>query len=185
MSAKKTRITLTHGSEAQQTVQDLLLAPSSKPRTSAQKVARYFEGSALGNRSCKYDVEVNSGDEVQATGTITLSSFAAEDTVTIGTQTFTSKASPSGANEFLSTGGDTVVAAALVVKINAHTSLTRVVSATSSLGVVTLTCATPGLVGNQIGIAISAHGSVSGGGKLGSGANATTYSSSRTYHLGV
>ena len=185
MANKQSVITITHVGEAQQTVNDLLRKASSKARTESVAVSRYFDALAGGNRKASYTVSVNSGDAVAATGTITMSAFTAGDTITIGTQVFTGSGAPSGANQFLSTGGDTAVAAAAVVKINAHTSLTGVVSATASSGVITVTCAIAGLVGNQIGIAISAHGSVSGSGKLTSGANATTTNGPTTYHNGA
>jgi phage tail sheath gpL-like len=185
MAAKQTVITITHGSEALQTVKDLLLKPSSKPRMAMVFLSRFFDALSLGNRSAKVVTQVNSGDAVAATGTVTLSSFVADDTVTIGTQVFTAKVSPSGANQFALGASDTTAAAALAAKINAHTSLTSVVTATSALGVVTLTAAVAGLIGNQIGIAVSAHGSVSGSGKLTSGANPTTTSSASTFHCGV
>lgn len=109
--------------------------------------------------------------QTAATGTITLSSFAAADTVTINGTVLTASATPSGAAQFLSTGGDTVVAAALATCINANTTLDGQVYATSAGAVVTLTCVHFGLLGNLCTIAISAHGSVSGGGKLSGGSD--------------
>ena len=184
MANKQTTIVLTHVGESQQTVRDLLQKASSKARTESVAVARFFEGLSLGMRRASYTVKVDSGDAVAATGTITMSSFTAADTITVGTQVFTGSASPSGANQFLSTGGDTAVAAAAAVKINAHTSLTGVVSALAASGVITLTAAVAGLIGNQIPIAISAHGSVSAA-KLTAGANATTTNGPTTYHNGA
>lgn len=101
---------------------------------------------------------------VQATGTVTFSSIAAADTVTINGVTFTASASPSGANQFLVTGGDTLAAAALAAKINsatAPTGIINVVTATSNAAIITLTAVQPGLTGNAVTLAISAHGSVS------------------------
>lgn len=126
---------------------------------------------------------IDKGDGVAASGTITLSSFVATDTITVGTQTFTSAASPSGANQFLSTGGDTTVAAAAAAAIAAHTSLTNVVTASAATGVITVTSLVKGLIGNQIGIAISAHGSVSAA-KLAGGLEPTG-SSSASYSFGI
>lgn len=183
MAAKQVTIKITSLKEAQQTLVDRTLKAASKPRTECVALSNYFDAMGAGNRDGSFTVEVSSGDEVAATGTVTFSSFAAADTFTIGTQTFTASASPSGANQFLVTGGDTVAAAAAVVAINAHASLKRVVTATSALGVITLTCFVSSLVGNQIGLAISAHGSVSAS-KMSGGLNATTYSAKNTYHTG-
>lgn len=181
--AQQTIITLSHDTEAHQTVKDLLLKNSSKPRTEAVALSKFFDAASIGNRTCSFTVEVDSGDAVAASGTITFSSFVADDTVTVGTQTFTAKSSPSGDNQFDVDGGDTAAAAALAAKINAHPSLSRVVTASAASGVITVTSYVKGLIGNQIGIAISAHGSVSGA-KLTSGTNATTLSGASTYHCG-
>lgn len=184
MANKQTILTITHGNEALQTAKDLLLKPSSKPRGAMVAMSRFFDALSIGNRQGKVTAQVNSGDAVAATGTVTFASIAAADTVTVGTQTFTASASPSGANQFLVTGGDTTAAAALVAAINAHASLKSVVTATSAGAVITVTAAVSGLIGNQIGIAISAHGSVSAA-KLASGANPTTVSGTSTYRVGV
>lgn len=120
---------------------------------------------------------------VAATGTVTFSSFAAADTVTINGAVFTASASPSGANQFLVTGGDTLAAAALTAKINSATAPANVlgcVTATSSGAVITLTCVVPGLIGNTQTLAISAHGSVSAA-RMASGTEGTT----ATYHHGL
>lgn len=182
--AIQTVITVTHGGESLQTAKDLLLKPSSKPRQAMVWLERFFGAVSLGNRSAKIVAQVNTGDAVAATGTVTLASLVAADTITVGTQVFTSSASPSGNNQFLSTGGDTAVAAAATAKINAHPSLVGVVSATSAAAVITLTAAQTGLIGNQIGIAISAHGSVSAA-KLTGGTNPTTTSAASTFRCGV
>lgn len=127
---------------------------------------------------------IDAGDGVAATGTVTFSSLANNDTVTVGTQTFTAKTSgASGANQFNLGANDTDAGANFATAVNAHTSLTGVVTASAAAGVTTLTTAIVGLIGNQIGIAISAHGSVSGA-KLTTGA-APTSSVSTSHRIGV
>lgn len=185
MANKQTVITLTHGLESQQTIVNKLLHSASKVREELTSLRNFFHAAAGGDRSVKAVVQVNSGDAVAASGTITLSSFAAADTLTVGPEVFTSSASPSGNNQFLSTGGDTVVAAAAAAKIAAHPNLLQYISAVSALAVITLTSKVVGRIGNNLPIAISAHGSVSGSGKLTSGADATLYSSQNTYRSGV
>jgi phage tail sheath gpL-like len=109
-----------------------------------------------------------------ATGTITFSSFAAADTITINGTVMTGRAAPTLATEFKIGATDTLTAAAAAAAINANTTLDGQVFATSSGAVLTLTCVVAGLLGNLCTIAISAHGSVSGGGKLASGADGTS-----------
>lgn len=185
MANKQTLVTITHGSEAFQTAKDLLLKPSSKPRQAMVWFSRFFDAVSIGNRSAKVTAQVTTGDQVAATGTITFSAFAAADTFTIGTQTFTCEASgASGNNQFNVGGTDTLSAAAAVTVINAHPSLSGVVTATSSGAVITVTAAVSGLIGNQIGLAISAHGSVSAS-KMAGGANPTTSSAISTFRAGV
>jgi phage tail sheath gpL-like len=98
---------------------------------------------------------------VTASGTVTLSSIVQNDTVTIGKTVFTGKDAPSTSVQFLTGTTDTASAASLAAKINANAQTSKIVSATSALGVVTLTSLIPGLIGNEIALAISAHGSVS------------------------
>lgn len=108
---------------------------------------------------------------VKATGTVTLSAFANADTFTINGVVFTGKTAAPGANEFLLGADDTSAAAAAVIVINANTTLDGMVIATSALGVITLTALVPGELGNAVTLAISAHGSVSGSGRMTGGTN--------------
>lgn len=127
-----------------------------------RNIAQWFVGVGMGARSASIKV-YNSG--VQASGTVTFSSIAAADTVTVNGVVFTASASPSGAQQFLVTGGDTLAAAALTVKLNAATApnkVVNVISATSASAIITITCTESGQIGNLCTLAISAHGSVSG-----------------------
>lgn len=161
-------VTTTGGNPAFAAQADVL-----SPKESLVRVAQYMDKLALGCNNSGASVNIQTGG-TQATGTITLSSFAAADTLTVGTQVFTASASPSGNNQFLSTGGDTTVAAAATAKINAHPSLVNVVTATSASGVITVTAASAGLTGNTVQLAISAHGTVSAA-HLAGGVNATSH----------
>lgn len=181
----QTTITLTHGNEQIQTIKDKLLKDPTVSRIQFVALRNFFHALVGVDRAAKAVVQVNSGDAVAASGTITLASLVAADTITVGPEVFTSSATPSGNNQFLSTGGDTVVAAAAAAKIAAHPNLIRYLTATSASAVITVTSLISGRIGNNIPIAISAHGSVSGSGKLTSGADAVTYSSQNTYHAGV
>jgi phage tail sheath gpL-like len=162
--------------DAQVTVDSHLRQRSGDRPYTLMQIAKYLERLAAGGSS------VNSGTlitgAVKASGTVTLSSIVADDTVTINGRIYTGKDVPSGAQQFLTGSTDTASATSLAAKINADTSplIAGVVTATSALGVVTVTCTVPGLVGNSVTIAISAHGSVSGSGKLASGAEASNTS---------
>lgn len=127
-----------------------------------RNIGTWFQSVGMGTRSASIKV-YNTG--VQASGTVTFSSIAAADTVTVNGVVFTASASPSGNNQFLVTGGDTLAAAALAVKLNATNApnkVLNVISATSALAVITVTCTESGQIGNLCTLAISAHGSVSG-----------------------
>lgn len=184
MANIQTTITITHGKEVIQTVKDKLLKPASKPKEEAHSLRNFFNALSGSDRDAKLAVQVNSGDAVAASGTITFSSIANNDTVTVGTVTFTAKTSgASGATQFNIGGSDTNAGTNFAAAVNAHSTLSPYVSASAASGVTTITSLISGDVGNNIPIAISAHGSVSAA-TLASGANATTYSTQNTYKLG-
>lgn len=112
-------------------------------------------------------------NSVKATGTITLSSHVATDTVTVNGITFTCVASGATGNQYNVGGDDTATAVALAAVLNANTTLDGMIVATSALGVVTLTALVPGELGNAVTLAISAHGSVSAA-RMASGTNGDT-----------
>lgn len=87
---------------------------------------------------------------LQASGTGTFTGAAtANQTMTICGVTFTAKASPDeSANEYLVSATVALEAASLARAINASSSLTGLVTATSSLGVVTITAVQPGIASN-------------------------------------
>lgn len=130
-------------------------------------LAAYFEAIAGGAHSGRITLATSA---VQATGTVTFSSVVATDTVTIGATVFTGSDTSSGTAQFRTGGTDTTAAASLAAVINLNATTSALVTATSSAAVVTITAQVPGLIGNFFPIAISAHGSVSGSGKLTSGA---------------
>lgn len=137
------------------------------------KLADLFQSFSLGAWTSN-TVLVNNA--VAATGTITLSSMVATDTVTIAGTVFTCVASGATGNQFNVGGNDTATAVNLAAAINATATqkVLKSVSASAASGVVTLTCLVPGQIGNCIQMAISAHGSVSGSGFLTSGTEGNT-----------
>ena len=88
----------------------------------------------------------------QASGTGTFTGAAtANQTMTIAGVTFTAKASPNeAANEYLVSATVALEAASLARAINASTTASPLVYASSALGVVTITAVQPGVTGNFI-----------------------------------
>lgn len=147
-------------------------ALAGQERNSIKKLMNVMHGLLSGALIGKIVATPSTTDAVAATGTITLASVLAADTVTIGKTTLTASATPSGENQFSQAGSDTADAASLVTIINAHSTLGNIVKATSSGAVVTITSIVPGVIGNQI-VLSSSNGTrlaVSGSGYLASGA---------------
>lgn len=121
----------------------------------------YFSGGTTGSKSLK--IQVQNG-AVAASGTITFSSIANNDTITVNGTVFTAKTSGATGNQFNIGASDTTAAANAVVAINASATavVSNVVLATSAAAVITITSLVPGPIGNLGTLAISAHGSVSG-----------------------
>jgi phage tail sheath gpL-like len=144
-------------------------------------LSQFFRNIAGGIDSAAITVNTGSADPVAATATIPLASCTT-DTVTIGTVTLTGSAAPANQNEFDTSGGsDTADAAALASCINAHTTLSTFLTASSALGVVTITAKVPGVIGNQIALAetgttITLSGAFMAGGTGGATGTATAYS---------
>lgn len=133
-------------------------------------------------RKADIDVQTGSANPVAASNTLTLASVAADDTVTIGNVTLTAKASPSTEDEFDQSGTDAEDATDLAAKINAHSVLSQVVSASAASDVVTVTSRIKGVIGNQIAlsqsggtISIGGDGTALEGGTGGATEAATTY----------
>jgi phage tail sheath gpL-like len=96
-------------------------------------------------------VQGSSSDPVAASGTLTLTSAVATDAVTIGAVTLTASSNPANEDQWEIDGAsDTLDAASLAACINAHSVLSKVVSATSATNVVTISALQKGVVGNQI-----------------------------------
>ena len=122
----------------------------SSPKETIIALRNYCDALAGGYAAASIDLHTAPASPVAAATTVTLADVAADDTLVIGGVTLTAKASPSGEAQFSQAGSDTVDAASLVSIINAHSTLARVVIATSALGVVTLTCKVKGVIGNFI-----------------------------------
>lgn len=148
-------------------------------------LAQYFRNAASGHEGAEIDVQYNATDPVAASGTLTLVSAVATDAITIGTTTFTFTSSPTLSTDVEVDGAtDTLDAAALAAAINAHTTVNKIVLASSALGVVTITAIQKGVVGNFIPLT-SADVTItaSGAGFLADGTGGAT-NTAVTYNLG-
>ena len=132
---------------------ELLKTDSGLAREALINASILMQSLASGSQSGVVDIQTSSTDPVAASGTITLTyaNLDATDTVTIGGQVITCRASGAVAGtEFNKETDATVSAANLAVAVNANTTLSKHITATSALGVVTLTAKMKGSIGNLI-----------------------------------
>lgn len=119
----------------------------------ANSFVDYVSALTGGNQMADLSFKVGA---VQATATITSTGTAANNqTMTLANQTITAKTSGAVAadGEFNISGTVATQAASIAAAINAMPELSGIVTATSLLGVVTVTAVVPGLVGNGLQIA--------------------------------
>ena len=153
--------------------------------TNLNRIQNLIKAMEVGSQLGSVSIYGSSADPVAASGTITLASLANGNTVTIGKTVFTASSTPTSntatAVDFESDGADdTADAAALAAAINANAlGAALIVSATSVLGVVTVTALVPGVLGNQIalaksGVPITVSGTYLANGAGGPGGSAET-----------
>lgn len=108
-----------------------------------EKVIDYLRGLMAGTEAASVDMLVGVGSGTAASGTLTISANTAQS-VTINGKTLTG-----GTDYVIATLSVTQIAANIVAAIAASTdSRLKAVSATSALGVVTVTAREPGAIGN-------------------------------------
>lgn len=113
-----------------------------------QSYSNYFVGINGGEFRALIDVAVGG---VQATATMTSTGAAtATEIFTIANVVFTARASGAVGNEFDVSATVATQAANIAAAINASADLVGIVTATSNLGIVTITSVYPGLAGNGI-----------------------------------
>jgi phage tail sheath gpL-like len=126
--------------------------------------------SGANNPSATVDVAYSSTNPVAASGTVTcvLANTDADDTITIGGEVLTAKASgANGTTQFNAATDNATMATNLKNCINANTVLSKLVVASVASNVVTITCLQKGLIGNLITLISSdADGLVVSGGAL-------------------
>lgn len=167
--------------ETQSYLQQTVKEESGRPKEEVLALSQYFKELAIGTKSASVDVATGSANPVAASGTFTLASVPADDTVIIGGVTLTAKASPANENQWSQAGTNAQDAASLAAVINAHSVLSLSVVATSSQAVVTVTSKVKGTIGNHIPIAetgtsITASGAFLTGGTGGGNDSVVTYS---------
>lgn len=109
-----------------------------------------------------------------ASGTLTCDQSATvndTDVATIGGVALAVKASPSTTAQFAKGAGNTAMAKNLAACINGNATLAKIVRATSSGAVVTITALVPGPVGNYITLAETGNGMTKSGTALENGAS--------------
>lgn len=126
--------------------------PNADTNASLQRLARYIDG--LGDGAFYFNTVTEDVGAIQATGTLTVSSTGptAGQMGTVVNQNLT--AETSGANpalgQFNINASPTIVAAGIALAINSTPAMSSVVTATSALGVVTITAKHAGNTGNGL-----------------------------------
>lgn len=127
-----------------------------------RNLGKFFESVGIGARGFNGYV-VQGG--AQATGTVTFSSLANNNTITVNGVVFTAKTSgATGNNQFNLGANDTAAAVNFAAALNssgAPAKIIGVVSASPAAAVTTITFIEAGAIGNLGTLAISANGSVS------------------------
>lgn len=119
-------------------------------QAAVQSYENYLAGINGGIYRADIDIAVGA---VQATATLTSTGIAtATETVTIGNVVFTARASGATGNEFNVSATVATQAANIAEAINASADMTGIATATSLLGVTTITSVVPGLAGNGLQI---------------------------------
>lgn len=146
------------------------------------RLADFMVAVAAGLKHANIDVYSSTSAPVAASGTLTLTSAIATDAVSIGSVTLTASSTPANENQWEIDGAtDADDAAALAACINAHSVLSKVVSAAAASNVVTITALQKGVIGNHIRLSsadatIVASGAVLAGGTGGVEGTAQNYS---------
>jgi hypothetical protein len=142
--AKNTNLTI-----ASTNANDLSFSSGDGAQNNVRKVIEHLEGALNGSRTVRTITIRDTA--VAGTGTITLASATAGQAVRISGLTYVAvSGTPVVANREFKVGvSDTADAVSLVAAINGNATTSKLCTATSALGVVTLT-ANPGVAGNAI-----------------------------------
>lgn len=159
--------------------------PTANIKEQARALQELFRRLAAGLSSGSADVQTGSADPVAASGTFTLESVVATDAITIGPVTFTFTSTPTQNTDVEVDGADDDAdATALAAAINAHPTVSQVVTATVEDNVVTVTAKVKGVVGNFINISSADATITASGTNLENGAGGAA-EEAVNYHLGI
>lgn len=138
--------------------------PVSAEHADVQAIAQFFEQMGSGTLTQPSVIVSIEDNAVPASGTFTFASIVATNTMTINGVVFTCVASGATGNQFNVGASDTAAAANAAAAINASvtTLIAGYVTATSALGVVTVTSVSRGKAGNQVTIVGGSNVTASG-----------------------
>lgn len=158
--------------KTQTTLSDRYRLASSRPVTSMVGLSSYFHAVGGGLESASVSVQTGAADAVRSSGTATVAyaTLLAADTVTIAGNVLTCTTGAPSTAQFKKEVDGTTTAVNLAAAINAHATLSQMVSATSSAAVVTISSNAAGLIGNLIASVASSLGVVMGAATLAGGA---------------
>lgn len=143
---------------------------SGQPSDNLTRIINLLKGFQAGAQLGAIYVQSSTDDPVAASATLTVTSAVATNAVTIGGQTLTASSTPSGESQWEIDGsGNDADAQALAAAINAHSTLSKVVIATTAANVITVTALTRGVIGNMIPISSNAGTIVASGAFLSGG----------------
>lgn len=144
-------ITVKSNDETQADLQQFFQLPANSVREEALALSRYFKELASLNKRAVVDVQTAAAAPVAASGTWTLDTVVATDTVTVGSITFTGTNTPTTNLHFdTSLATDALIAADIARAVNEHPTTSQIVTASAALAVVTVTAKQKGVVGNFI-----------------------------------
>lgn len=168
-----------------------LARSTTSPKAFANFLVKWLDKIQAGGLPGNVSISVQLGGTVgvQASATATCASVIATDTIVVGGTTLTAvanSATPTSAQFRIGTGGGATqnaqCAANIASAINANSTISKLVSATSSAAVVTITALAAGIVGNKI--TLTATGGTitcTGSGNLASGAGDDVATVTYTY----
>ncbi len=154
---------------------------SSCDHEAIRDICNHLNSLASGNEKGTVYAQSGSAAPVAASATLTLVSAIATDAITIGPVTFVATSTPTLATHWEIDGADDAAdAASLAAAINAHATVSQVVTASVADNVVTITAKQRGVAGNYINISsadatITASAANLAGGTGGATDTASTY----------
>lgn len=171
--------------KTQAQLQDLLQLNATKDREAANELSAFFKNLASKAHRGTVDVQTGSAAPVAASATLTCVSVIATDTVKIGPTTFTFTSTPTLSTDVEVDGAsDTLDAAALAAAINAHATVSQVVTASAATNVVTLTAKQKGVAGNFINVSTTGGTITASAANLAGGTGGVT-EAAYSYSLGL